>query len=61
MGKGKWHYIFVYGVLGWGVSKAILFSLMQVFLGEAAFFAILPLLLILFPIGGLGIYVVLLR
>jgi len=56
--KGKWHYICVYGVLGWGVSTAILFSLLQVYSGEAAFFDVLPLSLILLPIVGLfwGLY-----
>lgn len=52
MAKGKWHYIFVYGVLGWGVSTAILFSLLQAFSGEASFFDAIPLSLIMFPVGG---------
>lgn len=58
MDKGKLHYIFVHGVLGWGVSTAILFSLLQAFSGEAAFFDVLPISFILFPIGGLfwGLY-----
>lgn len=58
MDKGKWPYILVYGVLGWGVSTAILFSLLQAFLGEVAFLDVLSLSLILFPIGGLfwGLY-----
>ncbi len=56
--KGEWHYIFVYGVLGWGVSTAVLFSLLQGFFGYVGFFGVLPLSLILFPIGGLfwGLY-----
>ncbi|MCQ8879811.1 hypothetical protein NQT69_17580 [Pseudoalteromonas shioyasakiensis] len=58
MDKGKWHYTFVHGVLGWGVSTAILFSLLQGFFGYVDFFDVLPLSLILFPIGGLfwGLY-----
>lgn len=57
--KGKWHYICVYGVLGWGVSTAILFSLLQVFSGEAAFVDAILLSLIMFPIGGFfwGLYI----
>lgn len=56
--KGKWHYIFVHGMLGWGVSTAILFSLLQAFLGEVAFLDVMVFSLIMFPIGGLfwGLY-----
>lgn len=58
MDKGKWHYIFVYGVFGWGVSTAILFSLLLVFSGETSFVDAIFQSLIMFPIGGFfwGLY-----
>jgi hypothetical protein len=54
--KGKWHYILTYGVLLWGVSTAILFSLLTTFvMGEQASFLItLPLSIVLFPLGGIA-------
>ena len=54
MAKGKWHYIILHGVIGWGISTAVLFSLLQSFTGEAAFIDVIGLSLILFPLGGVG-------
>jgi phosphate/sulfate permease len=52
--KGQWHYIIVHGVLGWGVSTAVLFSLFQSVTSEQSFTDAIGLSMILFPIGGVG-------
>jgi phosphate/sulfate permease len=52
--KGKWHYIIVNGVLGWGVSTAVLFSLFQSFTSEQFFTDVIGLSIILFPLAGVG-------
>ncbi len=50
--KGKWHYILVHGVLLWGVSTAILFSIIWHFIGLSGFNTIILPSLLLFPLGG---------
>lgn len=52
MAKGKWHYIFFHGVLGWGVTTAVLFSLAQYYFNEVSFVDSLKLSMVIFPIGG---------
>lgn len=52
--KGKWNYIIFHGVIGWGVTTAVLFSLLQSFTGEANFLEVLGPSLLLFPLGGVG-------
>ena len=52
--KGKWHYIFFHGVIGWGVSTAVLFSLIQAFIKEIPFTETLALSFVLFPLGGIA-------
>jgi hypothetical protein len=52
--KGKWHYIIVNGVLGWGVSTAVLFSLIQSFTSEESFADAIGLSIMLFPLAGVG-------
>lgn len=52
--KGKWSYIFKYGVLFWGVLTAILFSALMHFTTSVpfTFTDIIFIALALFPIGG---------
>ncbi len=50
--QGKWRYIFLYGVLGWGIGSAILYSLFLHITGSAHFTSSIKLALILFPIAG---------
>jgi hypothetical protein len=50
---GRRNFVLYYGVLGWGVSSAILFALLQgYFYGFSALLFYLVASLILFPIGG---------
>ncbi len=50
--KGKWHYIFFHGVLGWGVMTAILFSIFQYYFNGENFLETIKFALVLFPIAG---------
>lgn len=52
--KGKWNYIFVYGVLLWGVSTAMAFSVIFALTmgAKVSFLRVLALSLALFPLGG---------
>jgi uncharacterized membrane protein len=57
--KGKWNYIFIYGVLGWGVGTGILFSLFfplvtEAMGSEAPFLPVFALSIVLFPLGGIA-------
>ena len=57
--KGKWNYILIYGVLGWGVGTGILFSLVFPLVINAMFFKVpfLPvfaLSIVVFPLGGVA-------
>ncbi|MBU2886377.1 hypothetical protein KO507_11435 [Gilvimarinus agarilyticus] len=51
--KGMLKFILVSGVLGWGVSTAILFSIIQHFTGTTQTINTVVLSLVLFPVGGL--------
>lgn len=51
--KGKWSYVVKFGVLGWGVSTAILWSVFMHFIDRIPFTESIFLALVLFPIGGL--------
>lgn len=51
--RGKWHYIFIQGVLGWGVGAAILFSLFQHLFGGPSFSEMIWRSLVIFSIGGI--------
>jgi hypothetical protein len=48
----KWHFVFLHGVLGWGIPTAILFKLIMLFLEGLPFTDELIIALIMFPIGG---------
>jgi len=50
--KGIWHYVLVYGVLLWGVTTAILFSIFWHFFGLSSFGSVILPSLIQFPLGG---------
>ena len=54
--KGKWNYILIYGVLGWGVSTGVLFSLIfpLVMGGKVPFLPVFALSIVLFPLGGIA-------
>jgi hypothetical protein len=56
--KGKWDFIVKYGVLGWGVTTGVLFSIifpwMLPFPNKPSFWLMLPLSLVLFPLGGVA-------
>ena len=53
--KGKWNFIVKYGVLFWGLITAVLFSLfVSLVLRDASFFVVLPISIVLFPIGGMA-------
>ncbi|MCK5306367.1 MAG: hypothetical protein KAJ66_04470 [Candidatus Omnitrophica bacterium] len=52
---GKKHFIWVRCVLGWGVLTAVLYSIITSILNMQAFFTILPIAVIVFPIGGIFI------
>ena len=51
---GRSQFVWRYGVLGWGLSTAIVFALFQSYtLGWSGFFIHLIPALILFPLGGI--------
>ena len=50
--KGRSHFIWYRGVLGWGVFVAIFWCCWMSYFQGWKFFTTLPLALILFPIGG---------
>lgn len=56
--KGKWHYVLKYGILGWGVITAVLFSTIFSLVmggeGKASFFSVLSLSMVLSPVGGVA-------
>ena len=56
--KGMWHFIFKYGVLYWGVSTAVLFSIVIPIVVRSSenvsFIKVFPLSILLFPLGGLA-------
>ena len=57
--KGKWNYIFIYGVLGWGVGTGIIFSLLfplvtEAMSSKAPFLPVFALSIVLFPLGGIA-------
>lgn len=51
--KGKARFILFRGVLGWGVTTAVLYSLMMWFVLDSNIKMLLPISLIVFPTGGL--------
>lgn len=52
--KGKKRFIWVNGFIGWGLTTAILWSLLMHFMQPAQIHWIRPLIaLVLFPVGGL--------
>ncbi len=51
---GRRSFILRYGVLGWGVPTAILFSVFMSLKNGASFLSVLPLAIVLFPVGGIA-------
>ena len=57
--KGKWTYILIYGVLAWGVSTGILFSLiwplaMEAMGSKPPFLPVFAFSIVGFPLGGVA-------
>lgn len=52
--KGKWNYILKFGVIGWGITSAVVFALVFSLLTHVSFWTVLPISLVLFPLGGIG-------
>lgn len=52
--KGPVRFILIYGVLGWGLTTALLFSVISSFIGPRTFSEILGLAMIIFPLGGVA-------
>lgn len=52
--KGKWHFIILYGVLGWGISTALFFSLIQTYIYSSSFTEQISTALVIYPLSGLG-------
>lgn len=52
--KGAVRFILVYGVLGWGLTTGLLFSVFSSFLFQRSFTEILGLAMIIFPLGGVA-------
>ena len=51
--KGKARFILVSGALGWGLTTGTLYSLLMWLVMDANLKFLLPISLILFPVGGL--------
>ena len=51
--KGAVRFVVLYGVVGWGVLTAILFSAVMVFFYSAPA-TIVPITFLLFPVGGVA-------
>jgi hypothetical protein len=51
--KGKWHFVLWRGVVGWGITTAILFKLIMFFLEGRPFTDALLTAFIMFPTGGI--------
>lgn len=51
--SGKWPFVLKQGVVGWGLTTAVLFSAIMAFFNGASFFEGLPSALVTFGIGGI--------
>ncbi|MCA9323257.1 MAG: hypothetical protein KDB53_21145 [Planctomycetes bacterium] len=52
--RGKLRYVLAYGVVGWGVLTAVLFSFIMSLMGDGGtFLSYLAVSIIVFPIGGI--------
>ena len=51
--KGKWHFVIVYGVLGWGISTALLFTLIKTYISSTPFIEQISTSLVVYPAFGL--------
>ncbi|WP_148300738.1 hypothetical protein [Shewanella marina] len=50
--KGKWHYILMHGVIGWGIPTAVLFSIFQSYGDTTSFMQQIKPALLIFPLAG---------
>ena len=57
--KGKWYFVIVYGVFGWGISTALLVTLIQTYLSSSSFIDKISTALIIYPVSGLAFGLVL--
>ena len=53
--KGKWHYVTIYGVLGWGISVSFLATFIQTYISDSSFMEQISTALIIYPISGLAL------
>lgn len=53
LAKGKWRYIFLHGVLGWGLITAVLFSAIMFWLNGSTSPQNIAINFLLFSIGGI--------
>lgn len=51
--RGKAHFVLVRGVLQWGVVTGILWAAAMAAMLDKDFFSLLPIALVLFPLGGI--------
>jgi len=52
--KGKWHFIIIHGVIGWGLLTAILFSIVKYFTTDTQFLEGMGNYFIIFPLAGIA-------
>ncbi len=50
--KGMLRFVLLYGVLGWGLITAVLYSILMWLFSDIGLHRILPLSLLIFPVGG---------
>ncbi len=51
--KGKFHFVLLWGVIGWGIPVALVMKLIQYFFGNRSFFDGLISWLVVFSIAGI--------
>ena len=52
--KGPWYFIIIFGVIGWGIPTALLFSLIMPYFNDSlTFVGVLKEAIIFFPLGGI--------
>lgn len=51
--KDMWRFILLRGVIGWGISTAVLFQLIMSWISDVDFFEGIQRSMIIFPLGGI--------
>lgn len=52
LAKGKWRYIVLHGVLGWGIITALLYSTLMFWINSTTSLQSIAINLLLFPVTG---------